>query len=51
MPLLSEEIFGPILPIVGVETPSEGVNIINSWDKPRPLYACGSDTAVRYLFE
>ncbi|WPF66901.1 MULTISPECIES: aldehyde dehydrogenase family protein [unclassified Corynebacterium] len=51
VPLLSEEIFGPILPIVGVNTPREAVNIINSWDKPLALYTFGSDTAVQELFE
>uniref|UniRef100_A0A8C6WTJ9 Aldehyde dehydrogenase n=1 Tax=Neogobius melanostomus TaxID=47308 RepID=A0A8C6WTJ9_9GOBI len=36
--LMQEEIFGPILPILTVETLEEGINFINQRDKPLALY-------------
>lgn len=37
-PVMTEEIFGPILPIVNVDTVFEAVNFINARDKPLALY-------------
>lgn len=49
-PLMRAEIFGPILPIVAVDSPHRAVELINSWDKPLALYVF-SDSATRRLFE
>lgn len=37
-PLMEEEIFGPILPLVPVNGPEEAVEIINNREKPLTLY-------------
>lgn len=37
-PIMQEEIFGPILPIVNVESVYEAVNYINAREKPLALY-------------
>lgn len=50
-PLMSEEIFGPILPIVPVETPELAIEIINAWDKPLALYTFGTSHKTQRLFE
>lgn len=36
-PIMQEEIFGPLLPIITVEGPDEAIEIINSRDKPLTL--------------
>ena len=36
--VMLEEIFGPILPIVTVETVEDAINFINSKDKPLRYY-------------
>ncbi|MBU3032207.1 coniferyl aldehyde dehydrogenase [Paracoccus marinaquae] len=41
--LLNEEIFGPILPIIGYDTLDEVAQYINSRDRPLALYAFGKD--------
>ncbi|AUH35430.1 coniferyl aldehyde dehydrogenase [Paracoccus tegillarcae] len=41
--LLTEEIFGPILPIIGYETLDEVAEYINARDRPLALYAFGKD--------
>lgn len=48
--LLSEEIFGPILPIVPVASAAAAVNLITSWDKPLALYLFSSSKATREFF-
>ncbi|MGW8768391.1 aldehyde dehydrogenase family protein [Streptomyces sp. NPDC055815] len=50
-PVLREEIFGPILPIVPVASAEEAVEVINAWDKPLALYVFTSSTDTRRLFE
>ncbi|XP_060522148.1 aldehyde dehydrogenase, dimeric NADP-preferring-like [Cylas formicarius] len=37
-PIMQEEIFGPILPIVTVATPEEAIEFINGREKPLALY-------------
>lgn len=51
VPVLREEIFGPILPIVPVASAEEAVRIVNGWDKPLALYVFSSSTETRDLFE
>lgn len=51
-PVLREEIFGPILPIVTVASKEEAVRVINNWDKPLALYVfSGSPQTRRYFAE
>lgn len=50
-PLLREEIFGPVLPIVAVESAEQAVDVVNDWDKPLALYVFTSSARTRRLFE
>lgn len=50
-PLLRDEIFGPILPIVAVSSPREAVAVINRWEKPLALYVFSDSPQTRLLFE
>ncbi|USX54549.1 aldehyde dehydrogenase family protein [Lentzea sp. HUAS12] len=50
-PLLREEIFGPVLPIVAVESAEQAVDVVNNWDKPLALYVFTSSARTRRLFE
>ncbi|XP_029945785.1 aldehyde dehydrogenase family 3 member B1 [Salarias fasciatus] len=50
--LMKEEIFGPILPIVTVESVTEGIDFINRHDKPLALYVFSdSSSVVRQVLE
>ncbi|XP_030637002.1 aldehyde dehydrogenase family 3 member B1 [Chanos chanos] len=42
--LMQEEIFGPILPILTIESLEEAINFINNRDKPLALYVFSDDT-------
>lgn len=44
--LMQEEIFGPILPIITVETVEEGIDFINRRDKPLALYVFSDESRV-----
>lgn len=50
-PVLAEEIFGPILPLVEVAGPAEAIAQINAHDKPLSLYVFSDDPEVRQAFE
>ncbi|GAB1692359.1 aldehyde dehydrogenase family protein [Krasilnikovia sp. M28-CT-15] len=50
-PVLREEIFGPVLPILPVASAEEAVTVINAWDKPLALYVFTSSPRIRRLFE
>ncbi|MEM7143121.1 MAG: aldehyde dehydrogenase family protein [Actinomycetota bacterium] len=41
--IMQEEIFGPLLPIITVESMDEGVDIVNSREKPLALYVFAED--------
>lgn len=45
--LLSEEIFGPILPVLGYGSLDEAIGYINARPRPLALYWFGTDTAAR----
>jgi coniferyl-aldehyde dehydrogenase len=47
MTIMHEEIFGPLLPIVGYADAAEPVAYINSRDRPLALYWFGKDDAAR----
>jgi len=50
--LMSEEIFGPILPIVSLaDTPQQAVDIINQREKPLALYVFSDSEEVVKLFK
>jgi aldehyde dehydrogenase (NAD+) len=45
-PMMQEEIFGPILPVIPVDDVAEAIGRINSGDKPLALYAFTTDDAT-----
>ncbi|KAL0278233.1 UNVERIFIED_CONTAM: hypothetical protein PYX00_000109 [Menopon gallinae] len=49
-PIMQEEIFGPILPIVTVENAYEAIKFINSRPSPLTLYVFSNDSTVQDLF-
>ena len=50
-PLMSDEIFGPVLPVVEVADAAEAVSIINNRERPLALYVFSEDAGTRELFE
>ena len=46
-PLMSEEIFGPVLPIVTVDSVEEAAAFIKEREKPLSLYIFSQDRAVQ----
>lgn len=44
--LMAEEIFGPILPILTVESLEEGIDLINRKEKPLALYVFSDESSV-----
>ncbi|XP_066153074.1 aldehyde dehydrogenase, dimeric NADP-preferring-like isoform X2 [Euwallacea fornicatus] len=49
-PVMEEEIFGPLLPILNVKNPQEAVDFINSREKPLALYVFSRNIRVQQLF-
>ena len=49
-PIMAEEIFGPILPIITVEGVDDAIDFILSHDKPLALYVFSEDASVRKAF-
>ena len=49
-PLMAEEIFGPVLPLVAVPSAEDAVELIAAGDKPLALYVFSEDRAVKDLF-
>jgi coniferyl-aldehyde dehydrogenase len=47
MTIMQEEIFGPLLPIIGTKNAGEPVEWINRHDRPLALYWFGKDDAAR----
>ncbi len=50
-PLMSEEIFGPILPLLTVDSMDDAVALVNSREKPLALYAFGDVEVARSLVD
>nr|CAD7405601.1 unnamed protein product [Timema poppensis] len=48
-PVMQEEIFGPILPVVNVESAFDAIKFINSREEPLTLYVFTTDKKVREL--
>ncbi len=49
-PLMTEEIFGPLLPVVAVSGPDEAISFINARDKPLAMYVFSPSSAVADAF-
>lgn len=49
-PVMQEEIFGPVLPILTYDNPDEAVDFINSRPHPLALYLFSEDKAVQERF-
>src|ERR1700694_5616657 len=47
MTIMQEEIFGPLLPIIGYKDAGEPISYINKHDRPLALYWFGKDNAAR----
>jgi coniferyl-aldehyde dehydrogenase len=47
MTIMQEEIFGPVLPVIGYKDAKEPVSYINKHDRPLALYWFGKDDAAR----
>ena len=47
MAVMQEEIFGPLLPVIGYRDAAEPIAYINAHDRPLALYWFGSDNAAR----
>ncbi|QWG14042.1 coniferyl aldehyde dehydrogenase [Bradyrhizobium sediminis] len=47
MAIMQEEIFGPLLPVMGYRDASEPVTYVNKHDRPLALYWFGKDDAAR----
>lgn len=48
---MQEEIFGPILPIINVESTEEAIKIINARDKPLALYVFSDRENIQDMFK
>jgi len=49
-PVMSQEIFGPLLPLITVDGVDDAINYINSGDKPLALYVFSARKDVRKRF-
>jgi coniferyl-aldehyde dehydrogenase len=47
MAVMQEEIFGPVLPVLGTRDPAEAIAFVNRRDRPLALYWFGKDRAAR----
>jgi coniferyl-aldehyde dehydrogenase len=47
MAVMQEEIFGPVLPVLGYRDPAEAIAFVNARDRPLALYWFGKDRAAR----
>jgi acyl-CoA reductase-like NAD-dependent aldehyde dehydrogenase len=49
-PLMQEEIFGPVLPVVTVKSPEEAIKFINGKPKPLALYIFSTSKGIQEKF-
>jgi coniferyl-aldehyde dehydrogenase len=47
MAVMREEIFGPVLPVLGYREPAEAIAFVNNRDRPLALYWFGKDRTAR----
>ena len=50
LPVMAEEIFGPILPVLAAPTLAAAIDFVNQGEKPLALYVFSSASATRELF-
>lgn len=50
-PLMREEIFGPLLPLIVIDSPQQAIDFINAREHPLALYVFSSDQEVTSQFE
>ena len=50
-PIMQEEIFGPIFPVVTFETTEEAVRFVTEREKPLALYYFGDDKSAKYVLK
>ena len=48
--VMQEEIFGPILPVINVNSASEAIDFINKREKPLTLYVYSEDKKIQENF-
>ena len=46
-PIMQEEIFGPLLPVIAYDTLDEALAWVNAWPKPLSLYVFARDRAIQ----
>ena len=49
-PIMKEEIFGPLLPIINVSSAEEAIQFINQREKPLSLYVFSEDPNIQQKF-
>ncbi|KAJ1944909.1 hypothetical protein FBU59_002466 [Linderina macrospora] len=49
-PLMSDELFAPVMPIITYDSLDEALDYINSHDQPLALYSFGSNKSNEYVF-
>ncbi|KAJ2356268.1 hypothetical protein GGF43_002182, partial [Coemansia sp. RSA 2618] len=47
--LMTEELFGPILPIITYDTLDEAIDLVNAGDQPLALYAFAKDDSAEHI--
>lgn len=47
--LMQEEIFGPILPIITIDSLEKAIEFVNRGEKPLALYVFSDESSVRTL--
>ena len=50
-PVMQEEIFGPILPVICVSTSDEAMSVMTKFDTPLALYIFGKNRTVIDRYE
>jgi acyl-CoA reductase-like NAD-dependent aldehyde dehydrogenase len=49
-PIMADEIFGPVLPIIQVDSPDEAIGMISKTEKPLALYVFSTNTGLTEKF-
>tara|TARA_B100000524_G_scaffold95111_2_gene44970 strand:+ start:18924 stop:20303 length:1380 start_codon:yes stop_codon:yes gene_type:complete len=50
-PVMKEEIFGPILPVIGVDSMKEAIDFIHKFEKPLALYYYGNSNEAKSVLK
>ena len=49
-PVMKDEIFGPVMPVISAKNPQEAVDLINKGEKPLTLYVYSENEKVHQKF-